>query len=485
MSELVLLGTGAADGWPNPFCRCASCQAVRAAGERRTHTSALLDGAVLIDCGPDTPAAATAAGTDLAGVRHLLLTHDHFDHVAGQALLMRSWAQAAEPLEVIGPPAALAVCRDWIGADDPVRLCPVAPGETIALPPGPGNAPGGYRVTVLAAEHRSVTGEPGVLYDITALGADGERTARLLWACDTGPLPAATLDAAAGARYDAVLLEQTFGRRTDHGADHHDLVTFPRTLAALRAGGAITERTDTVAVHLSHHNPPPGELARILAGWDTRLGADGMTLRLGAPDAGAQTPGGQTGAAGTGAHRTLVLGGVRSGKSAHAEQLLADRAQVTYVATGGLGRTDAEWLDRVQTHRKRRPDHWRTIETLDLVGVLAAATGPVLIDCLGTWLTGMMDRHRLWDGLETAPSDSGAARERALAAVTGEVDRLLAAWDRVAVPVIAVSNEVGSGVVPASASGRLFRDELGRLNTRVAAASEQVLLIVAGRALAL
>src|SRR5699024_11987893 len=134
-------------------CRCASCQAVRAAGERRTHTSALLDGAVLIDCGPDTPAAATAAGTDLAGVRHLLLTHDHFDHVAGQALLMRSWAQAAEPLEGIGPPAALAVCRDWIGADDPVRLCPVAPGETIALPPAPGNAVVSRRSGENTSEH--------------------------------------------------------------------------------------------------------------------------------------------------------------------------------------------------------------------------------------------------------------------------------------------------------------------------------------------
>lgn len=476
MSELVLLGTGAADGWPNPFCRCASCQGARAAGQRRTHTSALLDSAVLIDCGPDTPAAATAAGTDLAGVRYLLLTHDHFDHVAGQALLMRAWAQATTPLEVIGPPAALAVCRDWIGEGDPVRLRAVAPGETIDLPPAAGTAPGGYRVQVLAARHRSVTGESGVLYDITARGADGARTARLLWACDTGPLPGPTLAATAGARYDAVLLEQTFGRRTDHGADHHDLVTFPRTLAALRGTGAITAGTQTVAVHLSHHNPPPGELATILVGWDVRMGADGMRLELG------ETGAKPASTAATGPHRTLVLGGVRSGKSAHAEQLLADRAQVTYVATGGLGRTDGEWSARVAAHRERRPGSWRTVETVDLVEVLNAATGPVLIDCLGTWLTGMMDRHRLWDGLESAAADGGAARDAALAAVTDEVDALLVAWDRVAAPVIAVSNEVGSGVVPASASGRLFRDELGRLNTRIAAASEQVIWVIAGRA---
>ena len=73
--EVVLLGTGAADGWPNPFCRCASCEDARRCGVLRGQTSALVDDELLIDCGPEAPGATSRLGRTLAGVGHLLITH--------------------------------------------------------------------------------------------------------------------------------------------------------------------------------------------------------------------------------------------------------------------------------------------------------------------------------------------------------------------------------------------------------------------------
>ena len=167
----------------------------------------------------------------------------------------------------------------------------------------------------------------------------------------------------------------------------------------------------------------------------------------------------------------LVLGGARSGKSATAEGMLADGGPVDYVATGTPpGSGDAEWDVRVAEHRQRRPPHWRTVETLALAEVLAAPDqAPVLVDCLTTWLARVMDECGAWD-----ETDGTAA---ALADRTGE---LLQAWRNTRRQVIAVSSEIGSGVVPGTASGRRFRDELGRLNTSIAADSDEVWFCTAG-----
>ncbi len=175
--------------------------------------------------------------------------------------------------------------------------------------------------------------------------------------------------------------------------------------------------------------------------------------------------------------RTLLLGGARSGKSTRAEQLLARHADVLYVATGGTRDGDAEWAQRVALHRDRRPASWRTAETHDLEAVLAdtADPAPVLIDCLALWLTAVMDECGAWD--DAVWADGGEA------AVQRRCEALAAAWAGTGRLVVAVSNEVGMGVVPATASGRRFRDTLGRLNMAVADASERVLLVVAGQVL--
>lgn len=172
---------------------------------------------------------------------------------------------------------------------------------------------------------------------------------------------------------------------------------------------------------------------------------------------------------------TLVTGPVRSGKSRHAESLMPDPARVLYIATGrrcdAADTADPEWADRVTRHRDRRPASWRTVETADVEGALATAEGPVLIDCLGTWVTAVVDAAG-WHDLEAAHDHLEARGQSLLAALT-----------TTEAPVVVVTNEVGWSLVPTTTSGRFFQDELGRLNALVAAASDRVHLVVAGRVL--
>ncbi len=175
--------------------------------------------------------------------------------------------------------------------------------------------------------------------------------------------------------------------------------------------------------------------------------------------------------------RTLILGGARSGKSTRAEQLLLGHQDVLYVATSGSRDGDREWAQRVSLHRERRPASWRTSETCELERVLAdrGDPAPVLIDCLALWLTAVMDQAGAWDDEAWAEGAEAAVQRRCAA--------LAESWLGTGRQVIAVSNEVGMGVVPATAAGRRFRDTLGRLNMAVAEASERVLLVVAGQVL--
>ncbi|RNL60770.1 bifunctional adenosylcobinamide kinase/adenosylcobinamide-phosphate guanylyltransferase [Nocardioides marmoriginsengisoli] len=171
--------------------------------------------------------------------------------------------------------------------------------------------------------------------------------------------------------------------------------------------------------------------------------------------------------------RILVTGGVRSGKSAHAEALLRDRDTVTYVAPGPMpSADDAEWAARVAAHRARRPATWTTRESTDL-GDLPG--GSVLVDCLGTWLTAQLDELGAWEAnaASTWRTRFDARLDAAVTAASTAADLVL------------VTNEVGLGVVPEHASGRLFRDLLGTVNQRFAAVCDEVHLVVAGRVLVL
>lgn len=166
--------------------------------------------------------------------------------------------------------------------------------------------------------------------------------------------------------------------------------------------------------------------------------------------------------------RSLITGGARSGKSTFAESLMVD-GLVDYVATGyPASADDPDWADRVRSHQERRSADWRTIETLDVAGVLLTdSPTPVLVDCVGLWLTRTADETKAWEG--------GAED-----AVEARVSGLLDALSRTTRDVVLVTNEVGLGLVPDTASGRWFRDALGRLNVGLAQRCDEVWLCVAG-----
>jgi adenosylcobinamide kinase/adenosylcobinamide-phosphate guanylyltransferase len=247
-----------------------------------------------------------------------------------------------------------------------------------------------------------------------------------------------------------------------------DLLGAPAQLGLLRARGLITSGTVTVTAFADHRVASEDELRRRCGFWRVMLAGDGDAVTT---DRSAK----KRIDAGRAPWRVLVLGGARSGKSEQAELRLAGEPDVTYVATGPgalpiSGAGDPEWAARVAAHRARRPAWWRTAETTDLAGVLAGASGALLIDGIGTWLAAAMDECGTWDG-----SAEGAAR------LAGRIGGLVGAWRQTRARVVAVSDEAGLGVVPATPAGRLFRDELGRLNQVLAAESEEAELVVAGR----
>jgi adenosylcobinamide kinase / adenosylcobinamide-phosphate guanylyltransferase len=341
----------------------------------------------------------------------------------------------------------------------------------------------GYRVRRVADARDP--GEPGG-WDVT--GPDGRR---LLYAARPGAVPVPPEGTAA---YDIALL---------------DLLGEPTQLGLLRARGLITAGTLTAVAFADHRVPSEGELKRRCGFWGVALLRDGDAVTTVRSEERKLWP--RVG----GPWRVLVLGGARSGKSEQAELRLAGEPDVTYVATGPRGDAgssvlagsavptgDPEWAARVAAHRARRPHWWRTVETTDLAGVLREARGAVLIDGIGTWLAAVMDECGAWDGPAEAagrPGAEAAGRPGAEAAgqpgagqagagAAGLAERiagLVGGWRQTGAHVVAVSDETGLGVVPETRAGRLFRDELGRLNRLLAAESEETELVVAGRILRL
>ncbi|MFD9630857.1 bifunctional adenosylcobinamide kinase/adenosylcobinamide-phosphate guanylyltransferase [Streptomyces violascens] len=365
-------------------------------------------------------------------------------------------ARAATALLVDGallldltPGAALAAARPGhtLAGVRQVLLTHPHAGPAVELPAGlptAGRVPDGRRLTLISG-HRVLAvplDSPGTGYEVTS--PEGERLLYL----PPGGAPAGPAEVRP---YDMVVA---------------DVAGRPDALARLRAAGGIGPATDVIAVHIDHDVPPGPELERRLAALGARAVPDGTTLVVGEYHAVPDLP-----------RRTLVLGGARSGKSVEAERRLAGFPGVVYVATGGTRDGDAEWAARVGLHRERRPSSWRTEETCELAPLLDESGPPLLIDCLALWLTDAMDRVGAWDDEKWAAGGERALRDR-----TAE---LVAAVRGTSRTLVAVSNEVGSGVVPATSSGRRFRDELGRLNALFAAECEQVLLVVAGQALTL
>ena len=167
---------------------------------------------------------------------------------------------------------------------------------------------------------------------------------------------------------------------------------------------------------------------------------------------------------------TLVLGGARSGKSRHAQSLAAAAgAPVLVVATAApvSPDEDPEMAARIARHRADRPSHWKTLEApLDVVGAVRSAESVVLVDCVTIWISNLLYEHRALE----RPS-----REKK---ILGEVEALAAVLRKS--EAIAVSNQVGEGIVPETPLAREFRDLQGQANQILAREASRVVLLVAG-----
>jgi adenosylcobinamide kinase / adenosylcobinamide-phosphate guanylyltransferase len=322
-------------------------------------------------------------------------------------------------------------------------------------PPAPGPGASGYLVERVPGAW-VVTGPDGARLLVGDGPGDGDR----------GTPPRAVAEAVS-APYDMVLL---------------DLLDNPAQLGALRRRGLVHARTVAAVLHADHRIASEEELGRRGGYWGVSVPDDGDVLTA--------APAPASPAAGTAAdpgrpRRVLVLGGARSGKSRHAELRLAAEPHVTYLAAGpyrpgAQPAADADWAERVAAHRARRPRWWQTVESLDVAGTLRSESGPVLFDGAGTWLAAVLDESGAW-----ATGDGDAGLARAQARVAARVDELVEAWRQTRARVVAVSDEVGSSIHPPTRAGRLFRDQLGWLNQRLAAESDEAVLMVAGRALSL
>jgi adenosylcobinamide kinase/adenosylcobinamide-phosphate guanylyltransferase len=173
-------------------------------------------------------------------------------------------------------------------------------------------------------------------------------------------------------------------------------------------------------------------------------------------------------------HFALILGGARSGKSDYAQRLAESRpGPVRFVATAQAA--DDEMKARIAAHRQRRPARWQTIELPRGVGRYmlehSQPSGVVLLDCVTLLISNCM----LDNGHAVEP-DQAAAH----AAVHDEIESLLHAIRQSGCEWIVVSNEVGQGIVPAYATGRMYRDLLGWANKELARQADEVIWMVAG-----
>ncbi|GAA3625800.1 hypothetical protein GCM10022223_48740 [Kineosporia mesophila] len=469
--RLTLTGTGPAEGFPVPDCPCAVCARARRDGVTAEPARLVssggweisVDGVVTVDDAVTGHAAVTSGGT--------------VD--TGRPASFATGAPAPNP-------------RTGVAPDTPDSHA----GKSSEPHPGTSRHSTG-------ASHELGPGEVltldrparGTRFEALGEGVVLIRTADLtvVWAPQAGEISDSTLDALAALLPaplptaprtvsrppDALVL----GPEPESSAPPGEMPSLgcARTIARLRARGVIGRRTRCLLVGFGHRETHPARLQACLPAWGAELAVAGTAPGLPHPQ---HSPLPHLG-------RVLVLGGSGSGKSAFAEQLLSAAPQVVYLATGPKpGRSgeetastgddssptehpeDDEWASRVRRHQERRPGWWSTLETIDVAGPLTGDGRAILLDSVGTWLSGVLDRCGAWD-------DRPGWKEQ----LDAETAALLTAWRECPGPLVAVSDEVGWSIVPSTESGRLFRDQLGRLNGKLAEASEDVHVIVAGRLL--
>ena len=270
--KLTMLGTGAAEAVPDPFCSCRVCEVARRDGGRevRARAAALVNDDLLIDLGPDLLTSANMARKFLGGVETLLVTHRHEDHWLPQNLHWRHAGFTPTPmahLTIYGP-------ADALEALDP-RAAELAHMSWRAVSGGDRWTAGRYHITAVPATHGGGQLEP-LLYVIENEGR------RIFYATDTGPLqePAWAVLRGVG-RLDLVVLDATSGHQSG-GEFHHGLAQFVETRARMVAAGLVVPGVTRVLAHHFSHNGgmTHSELVEAYGHHETLVAYDGMELTL-------------------------------------------------------------------------------------------------------------------------------------------------------------------------------------------------------------
>lgn len=172
---------------------------------------------------------------------------------------------------------------------------------------------------------------------------------------------------------------------------------------------------------------------------------------------------------------TFVLGGVRSGKSRYAQEFASTFDRVSFIATARG--SDAEMRRKIAEHRRQRPSSWKTVEAPTRLAAAIRKEGAdaaaLVVDCLTTYVANNMETR------------NGTRANLKKARLWNDIERVCQSIQSTKASVVIVSNEVGSGIVPAFRSGRLYRDLLGQLNQQIARIADRVVLMVAGVPLAI
>lgn len=272
--ELTFLGTAAAEGYPAPWCRCANCQGARVRGGRdlRGRSSLLVNDDLLIDLGPDLVSGALRAARALDGVRHILVTHSHSDHLYLPNLEIREQGYRATELPTADLYSDASVLRHIRAAysrgtdDQRLVLHEIGPGDRFRCGP--------YEVQAIPAVHGDHLMRP-LLYAIT----DGSTAT--FYGTDTGPLPDAAWRMMRGWRFDAMILDETmgFGPAT---RTHMAASSFEECVARFRSEGLLSPRARVFAHHFSHHNNPNhAELEAYFGPRGVAVAYDGLRVSLG------------------------------------------------------------------------------------------------------------------------------------------------------------------------------------------------------------
>jgi phosphoribosyl 1,2-cyclic phosphate phosphodiesterase len=273
--QLTFLGTGAAEGYPAPFCHCENCLEARRRGGRniRLRASLLINHDLLIDMG-DLVASAALYGADLSAIETLLITHRHIDHLRPDQLFVRAYpfAKTTVPtLRIYGPHDAIEML-DGLAAQEP-RAAEQARYETHTVAPADRWASGQYSLCAVPATHG--TADP-LLYVID----DGQRS--VFYSTDTGLYAPAAWDIIRQNTYDVVVMDETMGTTTiDATSSHLSIETVVAYRRQFEAEGLLRPGARFIAHHFSHGaNPHHEALESILGPHGIEVAYDGWRLEI-------------------------------------------------------------------------------------------------------------------------------------------------------------------------------------------------------------